>query len=100
MEYIDKYIPKELLALKINYCRKRLKELPKTSMHTHSINGVQTRIIKLDNHKTYLDSPKGQELYKTMVEREDLECRLKVYEAIWDRYYRTPVPVFEPPKII
>jgi len=100
MEYIDKYIPKELLALKINYCRKRLKELPKTSMHTHSINGVQTRIIKLDNHKTYFDSPKGQELYKAMVEREDLECRLKVYEAIWDRYYRTPVPVFEPPKII
>lgn len=100
MEYIDKYIPKELLALKINYCRKRLKELPKTSMHTHSINGVQTRIIKLDNHKTYLNSSKGQELYKTMVEREDLECRLKVYEAIWDRYYRTPVPVFEPPKIV
>lgn len=69
-------------------------------MHTHSINGVQTRIIKLDNHKTYFNSLKGQELYKAMVEREDLECRLKVYEAIWDRYYRTPVPVFEPPKII
>ena len=100
MEYLDKYIPKELLALKINYCRKRLSELPKPSMHTHSIRGVQTQIIKLDNHKIHLDTTKGQDIYAAMIEREDLECQLKVYEAIWDRYYRTPVPVFEPPKIV
>lgn len=100
MEYLDKYIPKELLALKINYCRKRLRELPKFSVCNHRIHGNQTRIIRADSHKIILNSPKGQELYKTMVEREDLECRLKVYEAIWDRYYRTPVPVFEPPKIV
>ncbi len=100
MEYLDKYIPKELLALKINYCRKRLRELPKFSVCNHRIHGNQTRIIRVDSHKIILNSLKGQELYKTMVEREDLECRLKVYEAIWDRYYRTPVPVFEPPKIV
>lgn len=100
MEYLDKYIPKELLALKINYCRKRLSELPKPSMHTHSIRGVQTQIIKLDNHKIHLDTTKGQDIYAAMIEREDLECQLKVYEAIWDRYYRTPVPVFDPPKIV
>ena len=100
MEYLDKYIPKELIALKINYCKKRLKELPKTSMHTHTINGVQTRIIKLDNHRTHINSPKGQELYAAMIEREELECQLKIYEAIWDRYYTSPPPVFDPPKIV
>ena len=35
-----------------------------------------------------------------MLEREELERRLKVYEAIWDRYYRMPPPVYDPPKII
>ena len=100
MEYLDKYIPKELLALKINYCRRRLRELPNICLGNHKINGVQTKIIKVGNHKTYLNSPKGQSLYAAMVERGDLECQLKIYEAIWDRYYRTPVPVFDPPKII
>lgn len=100
MEYLDKYIPKELLALKINYCRKRLRELPKFSVCNHRIHGNQTRIIRVDSHKIILNSPKGQELYKAMAEREDLVFRLKVYEAIWDRYYKTPVPVFDPPKIV
>ena len=91
MEYLDKYIPKELLALKINYCRKRLRELPKFSVSNHLIRGVQTKIIRADNHKNILNSPKGQALYAAMIEREELEFRLKIYEAIWDRYYRTPV---------
>lgn len=100
MEYLDKYIPKELLALKINYCRKRLRELPNTSLHSHTIRGVQTQIIRVDSHKYNLNFPKGQEFYKIIAEREELECRLKIYEAIWDRYYRTPVPAFDPPRIV
>ena len=100
MEYLDKYIPRELLALKINYCKKRLRELPMISMSNYKINGKQTRIIRADNHRFILNKPKGQELYKAMAERDDLECRLKVYEAIWDRYYRTPVPAFDPPRIV
>ena len=100
MEYLDKYIPKELLALKINYCRKRLNELPKISLSNYNINGTQTKIIKADTHRFILNKPKGQELYAAMIEREELESRLKVYEAIWDRYYRTPPPKFDPPRIV
>ena len=100
MEYFDKYIPRELLALKINYCKKRLRELPKAYVQTHNVRGVLTLKVKSAEHKFNIDSIKGKELYNEAVEREDLECRLKVYEAIWDRYYRMPVPVFDPPRTV
>ena len=100
MNYLDKYIPKELLALKINYCKKRLRELPDVSMQQHTVRGIIIPNIAAGNHKFNLNSPKGQDLYAAMIEREDLECQLKIYEAIWDRYYRTPVPVFDPPRIV
>ena len=99
MEYLDKYIPKELLALKINYCKKRLRELPKVYVAKEKIRGIQVVRIKSENHRYKQDSAKGQKLYEAMLEREDLERQLKIYEAVWDYYYRTPPPVYDPPKI-
>ena len=49
MEIIDKYIPREYLALKINYCRQRLEELPKSTMMECKIGGATRKIIKADN---------------------------------------------------
>ena len=100
MEYLDKYIPKELLALKINYCKKRLRELPKVSVCKEKIRGIEVIRLKSGNHRFKKDSAKGQELYASMYEREDLERQLAVYEAIWDYYYRTPPPEYDPPKIV
>ena len=99
MEYLDKYIPKELLALKINYCKKRLRELPMVYVAKEKIRRIQVVRIKSENHRYKQDSAKGQKLYEAMLEREDLERQLKIYEAIWDYYYRTPPPVYDPPKI-
>lgn len=100
MEYLDKYIPKELLALKINYCKKRLRELPKVSMSKANIRGVQVVRLRSDKHRFRMNSVQGQELYSAMLEREDIERQLKIYEAIWDYYYRTPASVYDPPKIV
>ena len=100
MEYTDKYIPKELLALKINYCRKRLSQLPKFNMHTHSVRGIQTVRMISSEHRYNLNSERGQAMYAAAVEREKLERQLEVYEAIWNCYYRMPPPEYDPPKVV
>ena len=100
MEYLDKYIPKELLALKINYCKKRLRELPKVNVCKDKVRGIQVVRLRSENHRFKKDSSKGQDLYAAMLEREDVEKQLEVYEAIWDYYYRTPPPEYDPPKIV
>ena len=61
MEYLDRYIPKEYLALKINHCKKRLRELPKITMHEHKVNGIiRTRVV-VDKHRYNLTSDNGEE---------------------------------------
>lgn len=100
MEYLDKYIPKEYLALKINYCKTRLRELPKISVHEHKVKGVIRTRIRVDNHRFNLTSENGEGYFKTMEERDELEKQLKVYEAIWDYYYKTPPPEYELPRIV
>ena len=100
MEYLDKYIPKELLALRINYCKKQLLLLPNASVRTHVINGTKAFRIVYGNHRYLLDSPRGKELFNTITEREQLERQLAVCEAIWNAHYTSPPPVFDPPKIV
>ena len=100
MEYLDKYIPKEYLALKINYCRKRLAELPPARIITANSHGIQTVKVKSGAHRFSLSSPSGKELYDAAIEREELIRDLAVYEAIWNRYYVSPPPQYVPPKIV
>ena len=99
MEYLDKYIPKEYLALKINYCKKRLAELPPARVITTKSHGIQTVKVMSGPHRFNLSSASGKELYDTAIEREELERDLAVYEAIWNRYYVSPPPQYVPPKI-
>ena len=99
MEYLDKYIPKEYLALKINYCKKRLAELPPVRVITTKSHGIQTVKVRSGPHRFNLSSASGKELYNTAIEREELERDLAVYEAIWNRYYVSPPPQYVPPKI-
>ena len=100
MEYLDKYIPREYLALKINYCRKRLAELPETHLAKHTVRGIQTVKVKSGAHRFNLSSATGKALYDAAIERVELERDLAVYEAIWDRYYVLPPQQFVPPKIV
>lgn len=99
MEYFDRYIPKEYLALKINHCKKRLRELPKITMHEHKVNGIiRTRVV-VDKHRYNLTSDNGEEYLKIMAERDELQRLLDVYNAIWNYFYKTPPPKYDPPRI-
>ena len=83
MERLDKYVPREYLSLKINYCRQRLDQLPKVSLVEHKIHGVSRSLIKTDNHKYCIDSLPGKEYYELFRDREELENLLQIYEAVW-----------------
>ena len=100
MEIIDKYIPREYLALKINYCRQRLEELPKFSMQEHNVKGVSRKIICVDSHRYLIDSLSGERSLNLLQEREEIEAQLNIYETIWKINFKgDPLPECKPCKI-
>lgn len=80
MEYTNRYIPREYLALKINYCKERLKEFPVIKLHSHTHNGIKQLQVVIGSHKYLLNSPAGQKYYQIKLERDALENDLKIYE--------------------
>ena len=88
MDLLNKHMPQEYLALKINYCRQRLGELPKATLQTHMIRGVAVQKITLGNHKYRTDSPSGKKYLQLMHKREEIERELQFYEAVWNAKYR------------
>lgn len=100
MEYLDKYIPREYLALKINYCKKQLAELPVVKIHNHKVdNGVEKKIIA-DGHKYDINSAKAQEYIKVLAMRDNIKRGLQLYEALWNCYFKGfPLPECKPHKV-
>ena len=87
MEYLNKYVPKEFLALKINYCRKCLEEMPKYVVAEHFKRGKLRKVIKVNNHEYFLDSKLGKEYLQKMHKRKQTECQLKIYEMVWSCHF-------------
>ena len=101
MEYTNRYIPREYLALKINYCKERLKEFPVIKLHSHTHNGIKQLQVVIGSHKYLLNSPAGQKYYQIKLERDALENDLKIYETYWDSNFSCPPPQeCKPQKII
>lgn len=101
MEYTDKYIPRELLALKINYCKEQLKKLPVVKLYRHTVKGITSRQVVVGKHKYLLESPMGKEFYKIKQERDALENDLKIYEMIWNiNFISDPPQECKPHKVV
>ena len=71
MNIIDKYIPREYLALKINYCRRLLEQLPKAKIHERMLDGSPKQRIIAGKHRYSLNSLPGKDLYAKMKLREE-----------------------------
>ena len=100
MEIIDKYIPREYLALKINYCRWLLEHLPKVKIRERMLDGTLKKRLIVGNQRYSLDSQSGKDLYSKMELREAVERELALYEAMWNLYFRDSIPEMEPMKTI
>ncbi|MCR5341710.1 MAG: hypothetical protein K6E60_10215 [Saccharofermentans sp.] len=92
MDITDKYIPREYLALKINYCKKQLAELPEVVLHEHNVDGVLVKRVSSGGHRHNLDSVKGKQLFDEWLKRDALIRELRLYENIWDCYYKGAPP--------
>lgn len=100
MNITNKYIPREYLSLKINYCRQRLAQLPKFVMLEHKVRGVTKKIICADGHRYIIDSKSGKTNLDLMREKEELEAQLAILETIWNTNFKgEPVSGLVPCKI-
>ena len=87
MEYLDRYIPKEYLALKINFCKRRLEQLPKVKLCEYYVSGVAVKRITVGKHRYNLASATGKKFYEIGIERKKRERQLQIYQTIWDSHY-------------
>ena len=88
MELIDISIPKEYLALRINYCREQLRLLPDVKMYKHNATDSGKVRLVVGNHKYESSTDTGKHYYKIWQRRDFLQRRLKIYEAIWDANFK------------
>ena len=99
MKYLDTYIPKEYLALKINYCRNMLATLPRVVMHEYRTGGKLRKRVTVDNHRYSLGTEAGDKFCKIMHFRNKLEEELQICEAIWKHNFLKPVPEYKIPRV-
>ena len=92
MDYNNKYIPREYLALKINYCKRQLEELPEVKIYKHTVKGGVKKRIIIGSHKYDIDSPKAIECNRILAQREELISELQIYEAIWNANFKGEPP--------
>lgn len=97
---LNKSIPREYLALKINYCRQQLKLLPEVRLQVHNVSGVPTERLFVKGHRYSPNSAKGKKYMPLLKYRNELERQLKLYEAIWSFNFKgEPLEECEPHKV-
>lgn len=101
MEILEPYIPKEYLALKINYIKQQLAMLPEFKIKQRKIHGIITDVYVTDSNIFSTVSKAGKRAAKIIQIREDLQLELAQLEATWNVYFRGLPPTdIKPCKIV
>ena len=100
MSILEPYIPREYLALQINYCKQQLAMLPEVRMTYHMIHGKKRMIFKSNNHTNWANSRTGQELKLIYEQREELLRKLSKLEGLWNSEFRGLPPSYIAPRKI
>ena len=87
MNNLNKYIPKEYLALKINYCRQQLDQLPYVSLRGNIVIVSAHRTV-VNGHRYSLTSQNGMHYLDLLKTRDRLERQLTLCQTIWDCNFR------------
>ena len=101
MTILEPYIPKEYLALKINYCRQQLNMIPEAVMTERKVKGSTKKVYVVKKHIYLPDSKTGTKIQLAMQQREEILCNLSKYEGLWNSAFRgLPPSDIAPRKII
>ena len=100
MTILEPYIPKEYLALKINYCKQQLAALPEAVMTERTIKGALKEVYSVNRKVYYHDSKAGKEIQQSLLLREQIACEMARLEGLWNSQFRgAPPPDLKPHKI-
>ena len=100
MKITEPYIPKEYLALKINYLRQQLAALPEVTKTKRLIREKERDVYLVNSRIFYSDSKAGQKLQQDYIKRDQVKRELLRLEATWNCYFIGEVPEdIEPRKI-
>ncbi len=100
MKLPESYIPKEYLALKINYCKKQLAMLPEIFTTRRKIKGIERDLFLVNSHIYYQDGFIGKKLQQQLLLREKYICELSKLEGLWSASFRgVPSTDLEPRNI-
>ena len=100
MSIVTPYIPREHLALRINYCKQQLAELPEVVRTKRLIHG-KLRDVVISGSKYYsINTQIGKALCNTISLREQFSCELCKLDGLWNSAFRcTPPNDIVPEKI-
>ena len=100
MKILEPYIPKEYLALKINFLRQQLAALPDFTKTKRMIRNKQRDVFIINSRMVYSDSKTGKELQNFNQQRERILGELSMLEGIWNCYFKgLPPEDIEPREI-
>lgn len=88
MNIVTPYIPREYLALRINYCKQQLAELPNVVRSERNIRGEKKTVLVSESHCYSLNSTSGRKLAEVIQRREELSCELLKLEGLWNSTFR------------
>jgi hypothetical protein len=100
MAILEPYVPREYLALQINYCKQQLAMLPEVKMTFHMKRGENIRLFICNNHTIKADTQKGKELERIYEQREELSRKLSRLEGLWHSEFRGLPPSYIAPRKI
>ena len=86
MKITEPYIPKEYLALKINYLRQQLAAMPEITKTKRIIRGKKLDVYIVNSRLYRSDSITGKELHLSFIKRDQLERELTKLESTWNCY--------------
>lgn len=101
MQILEPYIPKEYLALRINYCKKMLAELPEVKMKLKKIRGIRREVYSYGNRYCLTSSNTGKALRGNISQRKKALSDLSRLEGLWlSEFTKEPSPDFAPCSLI
>ncbi len=92
MEIHEPYIPKEYLALKINYIKKQLAELPEVTVKQRNIRKTLKDVYIVNSKLIMPTSKVGKSFNQAIQKRQELLRELAFLEAQWNRFFIGPPP--------
>ena len=92
METNAKYIPREYLALKINYLKAVLDKMPDVRIADRKRYGKIEKRCLVGSHNYALNSSNGKRFCEAANKREELESLLCRYESEWKAFFTGSVP--------